>query len=109
MKRLRHLLGHHRQLDARQWWEDHADDLAELTLEQFAAKHGRKAGAVERARLALLGRKFRPYGWWKEGEAADLLRSDKPRAFVADALGISVGAVGRLRWALRYGHGLTQD
>lgn len=101
VKRLRRLLGHNRYIDAAEWWEDRAADLATLTLEQFAAKHGRKVGAVERARLALYGKTNRDHGWYRQEPARSLLIGNTPRAEVADRLGISIGAVGRLRWVLR--------
>jgi hypothetical protein len=75
-------------------------DLLDLTLEQFAARHGVKPTVMERARLALIGRVIRSAGWWRESGTAALLLSDAPRAAVAQELGISVGAVGRLRWVL---------
>jgi hypothetical protein len=87
------------------WWESHTDDLAALTLEEFAAKHGTTTGAAEWWRLKVFGKRPRPAGWWREEAAANLLVSNLPRAYVAEKLGISVGAVGRLRWVLRHGRG----
>ena len=101
IKRMRRLLGHHRYLDAAAWWEERAQDLMGLTLEAFADRHGRTVGAVERARLALLGPRLRPAGWWRLGLVAELLQGELPRQHVAEMLAISVGTVGRLRWVLR--------
>jgi hypothetical protein len=101
IKRLRRMLGHDRYLDARAWWEERIDDLSDLTLDQFAAKHGRKVGAIESARLSLLGKRLRDAGWWREDAAREALTSDYPTSFVATVLGISVGSVRRLRSSLK--------
>lgn len=99
--RLRRLLGHHRQMDAAAWWDERADDLADLTIEAFAAAHGRSVGAIVNARHALFGRRLRPAGWWRAPDVVEVLLADRPRADIADALGISVGSVGRLRHCCR--------
>lgn len=101
-QRLRRLLGHHRQLDAQAWWDERFRDLCELTLEAFAVKHGVKTGAVEFARLALLGKTNRDNGWWRIDPARSALLSDRSTADVADELGIAAGSVRRLRWMLRH-------
>jgi transposase/uncharacterized protein YerC len=105
IKRLRRLLGFHWRIDRAEWWERRVDDLATLTTGAFAERHAVSAGAVVQARQALLGEsRQRPDGWWRHPEMAAILLADKPRADIADHLGISVGAVGRLRWALRQEH-----
>lgn len=101
IKRLRALLGHHWRIDRAAWWHRRAADLADLTIEAFAARHGVSAGAVVNARHALFGPALRPAGWWRAPDVAALILADKPRAEIAESLGISVGAVGRLRWQLR--------
>ena len=102
VKRLRRLLGLSWRDDRAAWWEAHADELADLTLAKFARRHGVSEAAASLAHRRLFGRRLRPAGWWREGEAAYLLRSDLPRAYVAHRLGVSVGTVGRLRWVLRH-------
>jgi len=102
IKRLRRLLGHHWQVDNAKWWEDRADDLTDMTLTAFVARHGVSLTAASVARSAFLVPKVRSPGWWREPDIAALLLSAQPRAHVADVLGISVGSVGRLRWRLRY-------
>ncbi len=99
IKRLRRLLGHHHQIDRAAWWEDRVEDLADLTVAQFCDKHGVSAGSVVNARHALYGPKLRPAGWWRAPDIAAILTSARPRAEIADGLGVSLGAVGRLRWA----------
>lgn len=101
IKRLRKQLGHHRYIDAREWWEERIDDLSTLTLEQFAAKHDRKVSAVEAARLALVGKVIRDAGWWREANTVDLLLGDLPVAIVAEKLDLAVGSIRRLRWMAR--------
>lgn len=93
-QRVRRLLGHHRYLDSAAWWHDRTYDLASLTLEEFATKHGRTVGAVERARLTVLGKILRPAGWWREH--AHLITS-RPVAEVCDRLDLSAVSVRRLR------------
>lgn len=100
IKRLRRLLGHHGQIDRAAWWEERADDLGILTIEAFAARHSVSAGAVVNARHALFGPTLRPAGWWRAPDVTMMLTASRPRADIADQLGISVGSVGRLRWAI---------
>lgn len=101
LKRLRRTLGHHWQIDRAAWWEARTDDLADLTIEQFCSRHGVSAGAVVNARHALFGPALRPAGWWRDAEVAALILSNRPRAEIADQLGVSIGSIGRLRWALK--------
>jgi len=101
LKRLRRILGHHWQIDRAAWWEARIDDLSDLTIEQFCARHDVSAGAVVNARHALYGPKLKPAGWWRTDDAAALILADKPRAELAADLGISIGALGRLRWRLK--------
>lgn len=101
LKRLRRILGHHWRIDRSAWWEARVEDLSDLTIEQFAAKHGVSFGAVVNARHALYGPQLRPAGWWRAADAAVLILGAGPRAEIAEALGISVGSLGRLRWLLR--------
>jgi hypothetical protein len=105
VKRLRKILGLNSYEDKRQWWEDHADELAELSGENFARKHGYSEARASQMHTAIFGRRLREPGWWREEPAASLLRGDSPRQEVAEALDVSVGTVGRLRWVLRQGQG----
>lgn len=101
VKRLRNLLGLTWRDHRREWWEERAEELAELVGTEFARRHGVSEAAVSVAHRSMYGPRLRPKGWWREGESALLLRSALPRAYVAHRLGISVGAVGRLRWVLQ--------
>lgn len=101
LRRLRRILGHHWRIDRAVWWEDRVADLSDLTIEQFCAKHDVSAGAVVNARHALYGPTLRPANWWQAPDAAKIITSSRPRADIADELGISVGSLGRLRWQLR--------
>jgi len=101
IKRLRRILGHDWQIDRAAWWEERTDDLSDMTIEEFAARHGVSVGAVVNARHAVLGRVLRPAGWWRAPDVAALLLSDRPRADIAADLDISIGSLGRLRWMLR--------
>lgn len=103
LKRLRGVLGHNIYEDVAGWWEAHADELADLTHAEFAARHGFTVTRVAQVHRAMFGRRNRSAGWWRQGEARDLLLSDRPRAEVAFRLGVSVGSVGRLRYQLRSG------
>ncbi|WP_043748989.1 hypothetical protein [Methylobacterium nodulans] len=78
----------------------------DLTLEAFAVRHGCSVGGTSKARTALFGPSLRPAGWWRAPDVAAVILADRPRADIADDLGVSVGTVGRLRWVLqRDGHG----
>lgn len=100
IKRIRRLLGHHRQIDAASWWEERISDLADLTIQAFAAQHDCSVGAVVHARHALFGPKLRPAGWWRAPDVAALLISPLPTVEIADRLGIAVGSARRLRGEL---------
>lgn len=102
IKRIRRLLAIDSALDRAAWWEDRADDLADLTIDRFAARHGVSTGAAAMARLALLGPTLRPAGWWRAADVAAELLADRPRAAIADSLNISVGAVRRLRCQIKH-------
>lgn len=101
IKRVRRLLGHHRQIDGAAWWEERVSDLSDLTLEQFADRHSVSMTACLNARHGLFGRKLRPAGWWRQEDVARILISPMSRSEIADTLDISVGSVGRLRYMLR--------
>ncbi|TWD58116.1 hypothetical protein FB480_101871 [Agrobacterium vitis] len=101
IKRLRTLLGHHWQIDRAGWWDERVDDLSDLTLDQFAKKHGVSTAATSIARSAIFGRAIRPSGWWHQADVAEILQSQLPRVEVADRLGLSVGSIGRLRWLIK--------
>lgn len=101
IKRLRRLLGLSSQVAAAEWWQTRIVDLADMTVSDFAAKHGVSTGAASLARSAFLGPRIRPAGWWQAPDVALIINSDLPRAQVADELDISIGAVGRMRWMLR--------
>jgi hypothetical protein len=53
LRRLRMRLAHHWRHDREDWWRERLTDLATLTLEEFAERHGVSAGAASgwRARL----------------------------------------------------------
>lgn len=101
LKRLRRALGLNIYDDMRQWWEDHADELAGMTETTFAAKHGYCLSRVSQANKALFGRRLRDAGWWREEPVTSMLMGETPAAIVADELEISVGATRRLRCVLR--------
>lgn len=103
IKRIRALLGHNRYIDHAAWWDERVTDLADLTIEQFCARHGVTVGAAVNARHALLGPTLRPAGWWRAPDIRAIILSAAPRAEVAERLGISVGSIGRLRYWLRVG------
>ncbi len=101
IKRLKRLLGFNWSQDRAKWWEDRSDDLASLTMAQFAERHGVSIGAVATARQAMFGNTLRPAGWWLENEILLMLIGELPRALVAERLDVSLGSVGRLRHVAR--------
>lgn len=110
IKRLRSLLNHDCSLAQAAWWLDRTDDLLSLTGPEFARRHDVSASAASLARTSLFGiSRQRPDGWWREDHNRLLLLSDNANALIADALGISVGAVGRLRGVLLRLDGYTSQ
>ena len=98
--RLKKLFGFDQEL----WWREREHDLATMTGAEFAKKHNTLESSASINRQKLLGiHRERPFGWWREQPARDILLSDLPRAVVADKLDIAVSIVGQLRWFLRTG------
>ena len=98
---LRHTLGLDWQEERRDWWEAHADQLAEMTGADFARLYGLSQAIVSLNHKAMFGRRVRPVGWWEQEPAFSLLIGSLPHSYVAAELGISIGASGRLRSVLR--------
>jgi hypothetical protein len=84
-----------------EWWIDHADELADMTIREFAARYGVHETSVANWRVRIMGLTNRAEGWWQQEPARSLLIGHEPRKLVAAKLHISTGAVGRLRWRLR--------
>lgn len=95
--RIRSVLGHHRYQDAEIWWLDRINDLAQLTIADFAARHRVSAGAISEARTALIGPHQRPANWWRTPEMTALLHSKMPTAWIAQQMGLSAVAVRKYR------------
>lgn len=103
IKRLRRELGHDWRAEQEGWWLERLEDMDRLTGAQFAARHDVSEARVCQVRVAVLGPRQRPAGWWRDPEIAALLAGPLPRQHIAEVLGISLGAVGRLRWMVRVG------
>jgi len=101
IRRIRKLLGHNIYDDRASWWEEHADELASVPYTEFARRHSITPTRVGQVGRSMFGARVREPGWWRLEPARSLLISDLPRQRIAEELGISVGAVGRLRWVLR--------
>jgi len=101
IKRVRSILGLDYYTDNAEWYWDRIEDLMTMSNVRFSAIHGVDESTVSVVRSKLLGRRIREAFWWREESVADLLCSDLPRFHVASKLGISIGAVGRMRWLLR--------
>lgn len=97
IKRIRRLLGHHRQIDNAAWWDKRADDLIRLTAAEFAAGHGVNEHTAAVARLRILGPTLRPAYWWRAPDVVALLQSDAPTVEVAMILDVAAVTVRRLR------------
>ena len=96
IKRLRQVLGHHYRQDRALWWEERLGDLASMTIEDFAQRHGVSQGAVSQWRSRLIG------PWLCRME--EQVRTEhiqralrEPTCVAADLLGISAAHVRRLR------------
>ena len=100
--RVRALMGFNFYRTSAEWWEDRIADLSDLSGAEFSRRHGASQETVCMWRQRLLGskRQKEPF-WWRLDPARAMLASDLPRAFIAERLDISVGAVGRLRWVVR--------
>lgn len=100
IKRIRGVLGHHRQQDAELWWLDRLTDLHEMTTADFCVRHRVSAGAVSQARQHYLQEhRLRDKNWWKEPKMHDLLMSKMPSAWIAQRIGLSAGTVRKYRAA----------
>jgi hypothetical protein len=55
VKRIRALLGHHWMHDRAIWWEERLPEMLDMTIEDFAAKHGVCMGAVSQWRTRFVG------------------------------------------------------
>ncbi|WP_155804529.1 helix-turn-helix domain-containing protein [Magnetospirillum fulvum] len=99
--RMRRLLGHDWRADQWLWWSDRIEDLATMTTDEFAREHSVSVGAISTNRQALLGRRCREAGWWRDESVTAILMSDAPISSIADDLGIAAGSVRRLRHVAR--------
>lgn len=55
VKRLRSLAGYHWRHDRELWWEERLSDLLDLTIEDFADRHGVSMGAASKWRTRYIG------------------------------------------------------
>lgn len=113
VRRVRKLIGlDHRSWDDDRiaWWIERLDDLASMAVPDFVEKYKDEAwtrsgslseGRVWQMRIALLGRRRRPIGWWKTNRVEKLIKSDLPANTVADRLKVPPMVVRGLRWRLR--------
>lgn len=99
IKRLRKLLGLNYYHDVAAWWEDRVIDLAGLTTAEFSQKHRVNPGAVDLARLSLVGPRNRSRDWWKADEVRQIA-NDYPHLRAAELLNISAGSLRRIKWEL---------
>jgi hypothetical protein len=93
---LRRRLGFHCLDDLRAFWTERRDDLATLTLREFAARHGVSIAAAHRARTKSIGRTIRESGWWRKPEILGILQSDITAREKGEKLGISRSQARRL-------------
>jgi hypothetical protein len=114
LRRVRKLLGvdHKVWIDTRlYWWIDRIDDLGNLSSVKFAAKHGAKSWTrqgtvsstlVSHMRVALLGPKARPHGWWKTPKILVVIQNRNLTLHqIAERLEISPITVSRIRREIR--------
>ncbi|QCO07469.1 hypothetical protein [Azospirillum argentinense] len=97
VKRIRRVLGHHRQIDNAAWWDERVDDLIRLTAAEFAGRHSVKEDTAAAARIRILGTTQREAGWWKAPDVVALLHSGLPTSEVAAILDLAAVSVRRLR------------
>lgn len=112
-RRIRSQLGvdHRAWIDTRlAWWLDRIDDLGKLSDAGFVAKHGAtgwtRMGTMSRTlvcqmRVALLGRKRHPVGWWKAPAVRTLVTSRLPVQDIADRLQLSPLSVYGIRYRIK--------
>ncbi len=106
IKKARRLLGIDWRAERASWWDERFDDLAVMSVEEFAATHDVSVGAVINARHAVFGPKLRAAYWWKDPSVARLLLADRPRAEIAAEVDISVS---RLPWPAQEVAGARRD
>jgi len=117
LRRVRKLLGvdHKVWIDTRlYWWIDRIDDLGNLSSPKFAAKHGSKswtrqgtvsAALVSQMRTILLGKRARPWGWWKDPKVlAVIMNRELTLEQIAERMEISPITVSRIRRRVRAGN-----
>lgn len=100
----RKALGLHRLADTDRWWSDRADDLQQLTLAEFAAKHGvhKASAARRRVRLGITreAKPKRPRGWWKTAKiAAEFAAGDVKE--LAERYGLSAARISQICGLMR--------
>jgi len=101
-KKHRRLLGIDRHSVAAKWWQDRIGDLCGLSIPEFAAKHSVDGMSVSTWRKRLgVEQKDRPDRWWLEPQVREVLVSERPAAWIAEQLGISVAWAHNLRTMLR--------
>jgi hypothetical protein len=99
------------------WWMDRIDDLANLSIPEFIAKHRKnpwtKRGLLSgplvwSMRIRLLGRHRRERGWWKAPAVQKLLVSDLSTQAIAERFHIDAAWAGELRRKARVLHRTTR-
>jgi hypothetical protein len=97
LKRLRHRLGFHYLDDLSEFWKERLEDLAALSVREFAMRHKVDVDVVSDTRMRLLGRRARELDWWRKPRPLKILRSNITLREMAGKLCISISQAKRLR------------
>lgn len=96
IKRLRKLLGHDWRGDNYTWWQDHVDDLASMTVEEFAARYNVSVGVVAKWRVHFFGTTNRAPRWWDQMDVKHIILN-RPTLEAAEMLAVTASSIRRLR------------
>ncbi len=91
--------------DADAFWEDRLADLASLSSQEFAIRHGVTPCSAASRRYRIFGSTLRPRGWWRKRKVVTLLLSSQSLRKVGAKLGISSCHAFHLRARARQEYG----
>ncbi len=103
LKRVRRRLGFNYLKDQSKFWKERIHDLKTLSAREFAARHGVDVQVVFDTRTKVIGRRARPWGWWRKPKPLQILLSDITLREMGEKLGLSISQAKRLRDRARQG------
>jgi hypothetical protein len=89
------------------FWEDRIADLASLSSQEFATRHGVTPCSAASRRYRIFGTTLRPRGWWRKRNVLTLLLSSQTLRKVGAKLSISSCHAFHLRARARQEYGIN--